>query len=101
MAHRILLAGAAERAAGPDAGADGHRLVGQLVHDLFESEGNDVRVVDPADSAGARGLVQDRDLCVAFWSSREDCPIELLREFQRANPRGYLVCVPDSDDPWV
>jgi len=101
MAHRILLASAAERAEGPDAGADGHRLVGQLVHDLFEGEGNDVRTVNPAGPAGGEGLVRDCDLCVAFWNSREDCPIELLREFQRVNPRGYLVCVPGGDDPWV
>lgn len=101
MAHRILLASAVERAEDADAGADGRRLVGQLVHDLFEGEGNDVRAVNPADFADSEELVRDRDLCVAFWNSREDCPIEFLREFQRVNPRGYLVCVPGSDDSWV
>lgn len=101
MAHRILLASPAESAEGPDTGADSGRLAGQLVHDLFKNEGNDVQVVNPSDPADGGGLVRDRDLCVAFWNSREDCPIELLREFQRANPRGYLVCIPGSDDPWA
>jgi response regulator RpfG family c-di-GMP phosphodiesterase len=46
-------------------------------------------------------LGTDSDLCVAFWKSRDQCPVELLRDFQASHPTSCLVCCSAKPDPWL
>jgi len=65
---------------------------------LFEAEGYAVRYLNGA--PGAEAADPAYDLCIACWGSREECPVEFLRDYQAKCPRGALLCIPVHADPW-
>ena len=74
-----------------------NQTLGETLVRLFTINGYKASWANSTDTAAAAH--GDHDLCVAYWTSPETCPVRFMRAYQTANPRGWLMCCSAAPGP--
>ena len=98
MEGKVLIAGAEPSLAAGGLERNAHESIGQDVADLFRAEGSDVQTL------GWPGLddvaLGDHQFFIGLCDKGEFRQLELMRQYQQANPDGCLICLTADGDPW-